>query len=255
MSLDVHGLGFGYGEAPVLDGVELRAAPGQVTAVLGPNGSGKSTLLRCVAGIERFRGRVAFDGEDLAAMAPCRRWARIGYMPQNLVAEAALSVFETVLVGLVHDLSWRVRRCELDRASAALDLVGMARLAERPIDRLSGGERQLVFLAQALVRQPRLLLLDEPTSNLDIRNSLEMLDLVRGITARSGLTTLIALHDLNLAAIFADSMVVLHQSRIHDQGAPARVLTPAALKHVYGIEAEVEMSAAGVPKVTPLRAV
>jgi iron complex transport system ATP-binding protein len=250
--LAVEELGVTYGGIPGVSGIRLEAEPGTVTAVVGPNGAGKSTLLRAVAGQIPTTGRIAFDGVEVPARARRLRAGEVGFLPQDLSARPALTVFEVVLLGRLGTLGLRVGPTDLEAAQTALTDLGIVQLAHRYVGELSGGQRQLVYLAQVLVRGPRLLLLDEPTSALDLRNQLEILQLVRRETHGRGLTTLLAIHDLNAAARFADQ--VLHDGRRWSAGAPALTLTPDMLAEVYGVEAEVRTGPDGFPTVTVMRA-
>ncbi len=233
-----------YGTHEVLRGVDLAVAPGEVVAVLGANGCGKSTLLRAIAGLQPHQGRVRWDGTA----------GGIGYMPQDNATRAGLTAFEVVLLGRLRSLALRVGQADLAAAESALAELGIAGLAGRALSDLSGGQRQLVFLAQVLAGDPRALLLDEPTSALDIAHQLHVLDLLGAATRRRGLTTIAVLHDLNAAARFAGRLVVLHGGRVLAAGAPAEVLRPDILRTAYGVEAAVMAGPDGAPVVVPLRA-
>jgi iron complex transport system ATP-binding protein len=214
-----------------------------VVAVLGPNGSGKSSLLRAAAGLQRHTGRVRHEG-----FTP----GRVAFMPQDNGCRAALTVLETVLLGRVRALGLRVPEDEVARAAAALGRLGIAALAPRRLSEISGGQRQLVFLAQLLCAEPAALLLDEPTSALDLRNGFGLLGLLRRLAREQGLAVLAALHDLNAAARFADRIAVLSAGRLVAHDRPERVLTPSLLADVYGMEAEVLQTSAGQRIVVPL---
>ncbi|MDT9689279.1 ABC transporter ATP-binding protein [Streptomyces sp. P9(2023)] len=221
-----------------LHGVDLTARPGETVGLVGPNGSGKTTLLRCVYGtLAPTAGRILLDGDDLAALGPKARARRIATVPQDGSTEFELTVHELVALGRSpHKRFWEGdTAADRTRAEAALARVGIAELADRPYPTLSGGERQRALVARALVQDPALLVLDEPTNHLDIRYQLEVLSLVRHL----GTTNLLALHDLNLAAAYCDRLYVLERGRVIAEGAPAEVLTPALLRAVYGVEAEV----------------
>jgi iron complex transport system ATP-binding protein len=232
----------GYRGRDVLGGIDLELAPGAVTALIGPNGSGKSTLLKAAAGLLPARGTVE--------RAPD---AVIGYLPQDVGARAVLTVLETALLGRVGTLGLRVAPSDLAAAAATLDLLGLAGLADRHLDELSGGQRQLAFIAQVLARRPSILLLDEPTSTLDLRNQVEVLEKVRALTATHRLATLVVLHDLNAAARFADRLVLLAHGLVRCAGAPETVLRPDLLAEVYGVAVFVQPGPDGKPTVTPFR--
>ncbi|MBU8545502.1 ABC transporter ATP-binding protein [Roseomonas sp. ROY-5-3] len=234
-----------YGAHRAVREVSFSARGGEVLALLGPNGSGKSSLLRAAAGLLRHEGRVAWDG--LAGKG-------IGFLPQDNGARTALTVLETVLLGRLRALGMRVAEAEVTRAIAALDRLGIAGLAPRLLGELSGGQRQMVFLAQLLCAEPAALLLDEPTSALDLRNQFELLGLLRRLAREHGLLVIVAIHDLNAAAAFADRLAVLREGRLVATGAPDFVLTPRLMAEVYGLEAEVCVSPTGRRVMLPVAA-
>ena len=247
MMLTAREVGVRYGAVHAVRGVSLTAVPGEVLALLGANGSGKSSLLRALAGVQRCAGSVAWDG----AAAPA---GRVGYMPQDTGARAALTAFEVVLLGRLRSLTLRVGAADLESAHAAMAEIGVGDLAGRRIGTLSGGQRQMVLLAQVLAGGPGALLLDEPTSALDIAHQLHVLALLREATRRRGLTTIVVLHDLNAAARFADRVALLEDGRLTALGTPAEVLRPAALQPAFQVEVAVDRGVDGHPVVLPLRA-
>jgi iron complex transport system ATP-binding protein len=253
--LRVEGLSFAYGATPVLRGVSFEAPVGGVTALIGPNAAGKSTLFKCVSGLLAGRGDVLLDGRALAGMSRGEVNRTVAYLPQENPTAAVLTVFEAVLLARQRAGAWRVADDDLARVGAALEELGIVDLALRYLNELSGGQKQLVSIAQALVRAPRVLLMDEPTSSLDLQRQLEVLGLVRRIAQERGVTVLVALHDLNLAARHADHVLVLDEGMLRAAGPTAGVLTPAMVLEVYGVEARVELDAGGVPVVTALRSV
>jgi len=240
--LRIEGLTVSYGRRKVVEGLDLPPlTPGEIVVLAGPNAAGKSTLLKGIAGLLPTRGRVMFRDRDLSALSAGDRAQILGFMPQTLPAGAALSVLESVIAAR----SASGEGMGADRAAlAVLDRLGMGVLALEPLDRLSGGHRQMVGLAQALVRDPALLLLDEPTSALDMARQVRLLTEVRRV-AGEGRVVLAVLHDLALAAQWADRIAVLHHGRLHSFGTPAEVVTPAMLAEVYGVEARVERCSRG----------
>ncbi len=257
MSIRVEGLSFSYGSAPVLNDVTLAAArPGEVLGLVGPNAAGKSTFLKCIAGLLKAKGRVWLGDEEVRSNDQWRRLRRqVTYLPQEYASTAAITVFEAILVARQQSASWVVGDDDIAAVATILDELRLEPLALRYLSELSGGQRQMVAVAQSLARNPRVLLLDEPTSSLDLQRQLEILQLVRSLAAERDMTVLIALHDLNLASRFVDRLVILHQGRSYADGTPADVLTEMMLWQVYGVEARVERDADGLPRVTPLRSV
>ncbi len=248
MILRAQSVGVRYGARVAVEGVDLHAHPGEVLAVLGANGSGKSSLLRALAGVQAHSGEVAWDG---AAAAP----GAIGYMPQDTGARVALTAFEVVLLGRMRSLSFRPGASDLAAAEVAMDEIGVLDLAGRRIGELSGGQRQMVLLAQVLAGSPRALLLDEPTGALDIAHQLHVLDLLRTATRTRGLTTIAVLHDLNAAARFADRVALMHAGRLVGAGLPRQVLRPAMLEPAFAVRVAVDKGSDGHPVVLPLRAI
>jgi iron complex transport system ATP-binding protein len=226
-----------FGGRSIVSGLTLPPlAGGTVTALVGPNGAGKSTVLKALAQVLPSTGVLRFGGRDARRLRPSERAAMIGFMPQGLPPPADLTVIESVIVALQAGGN----RADPERgAVAALQRVGIAQLAMRPLGRLSGGERQLVSLAQTVAASPTLLFLDEPTSALDLARQYEVMRLVRGF-AGDGATVVMVLHDLSLAAHWADRMIVLRNGRLHGAGTPREVMTPAMLRDVYGIDGKVE---------------
>ena len=236
-----------YGARCAVDRVSLEARPGEVLALLGANGSGKSSLMRALAALQRHEGGITWDG---GAAPP----GSLGYMPQDNGARAALTAFEVVLLGRMRTLSLRVGEADLAGATAAMQEVGVSGLGSRRIGELSGGQRQLVLIAQVLAGNPRALLLDEPTSALDIAHQLHVLDLLRGTTHRRGLTTIVILHDLNAAARFADRVALMDAGRLAGVGVPAEILRPMTLEPTFDVHVAVDQGSDGHPVVLPLRA-
>ncbi|WP_437201256.1 ABC transporter ATP-binding protein [Planctomicrobium sp. SH664] len=251
MKLQAREMSFSYGVQPVLRQINLTLPHG-MTALVGPNAAGKSTLLKCLSGLLTPTGAVNFNGQHLANLSRENRARLLSYLPQADLSRGGLTVFETVLLGRLHDLSWRVSAGEIARVQTLLDEFSLTAVAGRRMGELSGGQSQLVALAQALIREPSVLLLDEPTSNLDLRHQFEVCERLCQLTRSRGLTTILSLHDLNLAARFADSVVVLHRGSVYATGTPAEVLTVRTLLEVYGVAADVSVDSAGRPHVTVL---
>jgi iron complex transport system ATP-binding protein len=239
MSLVVSGLSVRKSGKSIVDAVSFTAASGTVTGLIGPNGAGKSTLLSAILGLVPATGTARFDGLDLPTMPRRDRARMVALVEQSASTEERLTVRDVVALGRIpHEPAWQSAPDPADAAiiDTALAETGMTGFAARRFDTLSGGEQQRVHLARAFAQQPRLLLLDEPTSHLDIARQLQLLALLRRRAAQ-GLTVLLALHDLNLAARFCDHLVVLAGGKTAAEGPPAEVLTPALLGDVYGVRA------------------
>lgn len=248
--LDVIDLVVNYGSRRVVDGVSIRALePGSVTALVGPNAAGKSTLLRALAGLVPLSGTINLGAMSLQQASVGERGRQMSFMPQSLPASVPLSVLESVIAALrasSFDTGKPTVRASAieEQAIAQLTAFGIEDLALRPLSQLSGGQRQLAGLAQAVVREPQVLLLDEPTSALDLKHQHRVMRLVRAFS-RSGRIVIVVLHDLAVAAQFADRLVVLRAGRLYADGSIAEVLTPTMLHDVYGVKARVETCSRG----------
>ena len=246
----------GYGDRTVVDRLSLAVPDGAVTAVVGANACGKSTLLRGMARLLRpTSGSVLLDGREIHR-APTRQVARaLGLLPQAPVTPEGVSVVDLVSRGR-HPHLGALRRwsAEDDAAVAeALSLTGTVDLAERDVDELSGGQRQRVWVAMALAQGTDLLLLDEPTTYLDVAHQMELLELLRDLNAGRGTTIVMVLHELNLAARFADHLVALCQGRVVAAGDPSEVLTEETVRQVFGLACRVVPDpVSGTPLVVPL---
>jgi iron complex transport system ATP-binding protein len=255
MSLEAAGLAHRYRPRlpPVLS--DCRFGPlrrGSLTVLVGPNGVGKTTLFRLIAGLIRPQaGRVALDGRDLSAASRSELRRLVYHLTQHTAHHAALCVFDQVLLALKTGGGWRASRDDLSAVEAAIREVGIEALSDRSVTELSGGQQQLVAIAQALVRRPQVLLLDEPTSALDLRRQLEIMQLLQRVTADRGMITIAALHDLNLAARYADTLLLLHDGAIAAAGKPIDVLASAALSQAYGVDVHVETTGRGSLVVDP----
>ena len=235
MILSVAGVRFSYNSHPVLRDVGFDLPGGKILGLLGTNGAGKSTLLKCLNRILRpERATIQIGGRDISSMHGNEIARHFGYVPQRY-GEGLLTVFDEVLLGRRPYIGWRATRHDLEVVEEILKLMGLQDLAYKQTDRLSGGELQKVILARALAQEPEVLLLDEPTSNLDLKNQLQVMDLVRQIVDRQGLSAVVAIHDINLAFRYADYFLMLKQGKIHTL-APREEITPEIIQDVYGVE-------------------
>ncbi|MFD8526672.1 ABC transporter ATP-binding protein [Streptosporangium canum] len=243
MSIETRDLTFSYGSRQVLSGVDLAIASGEFVALVGVNGCGKSTLLRLLAGLlAPESGTVLLDGTPLPSLSRRHIARRMAVLHQSLPPVPGLTVRQLVLQGRYPSrgplgMLWEPDRDH--RTQEALELAGVSHLADRVLDTLSGGERQRTRLALAIAQETDILLLDEPTAHLDIRHQLEVLTLVRKLRAAKGLTVVTVLHELDHAARFAERIVALRDGRVHADGPPAHVVTPALLAQVFGVAGRV----------------
>lgn len=251
MKLDIKDLKFGYNSEPVLKSVSMGAEP-MVTAIIGPNAAGKSTLLKCICGILKPQGSIRLDGKELAAYKKDEVISAISYLPQESSASAVLTVFEATLLGRISSLGWRIKDDDIIPVMTVLEKLGIEDLARRTLDELSGGQKQMVSIAQSIVRKPAVLLMDEPTNSLDLQRQLELFDLIGEITRESKMTTIVALHDLNLAARYAGNIVLMNHGCIQATGSPAKVITAEMIRDVYGVNARVTLDDEGIPQVIPI---
>lgn len=250
--LVVETLSVGYPGRPVVRDLSLAPLPpGSMTAIVGPNAAGKSTLLRGLAGLLPVGGSMRLGAIELAGADRVVRARHVGFMPQALPAGARLSALEAVIAALAVNAFDGARGSRSDlqrRAMTVLERLGVGQLALEPLDSLSGGQRQLVGLAQAIVREPAVLLLDEPTSALDLHHQVSVMQVVREL-ADGGVIVIAVLHDLSLAARWADRLVVLGHGALVADGPARDVLTPELLAEVYGVVARVEPCSAGLLQV------
>jgi iron complex transport system ATP-binding protein len=236
--LKVKGLSAGYGKRLVLKDVSLEAFEGRLVSLLGPNGAGKSTLIKCLAGvIKPKKGGIFLKGRDLRKVDLRELSKLVGYVPQNMRPAFSTTVFEAILTSRLPHFTWGPRRADVEKSEEVMKMLGLEELAFRKINELSGGEWQKVLLAMALVKEPEVLLLDEPTSNLDLKHQIEVMKLIKRVTRERRLVTIAALHDANLALRFADEVALMKNGSIYVIGRPEEVLVPENVKEVFGVNA------------------
>jgi iron complex transport system ATP-binding protein len=249
--LKIEHLAYHYGERAVLSGVGLTVASGEVVSLVGPNGAGKSTLIKCVntilkpaSGVVEIAGRSArsFNRREMART--------VAYVPQQVGQAMSMPVIDMIALGRAPHRGLHSPDHERGVVMGVIERLGLQDYAFRLYGELSGGERQRVLIARALAQEGDLMLLDEPTNNLDLRHQLETMSTVAQIAKERSMAVLIAIHDLALAARFSDRLVLLHEGRIHAEGAWPRVLTPENLVTAYGVSAVIG-SANGLPYVLP----
>ncbi|HWJ70569.1 MAG TPA: ABC transporter ATP-binding protein [Sphingobium sp.] len=248
--LTLSGLSVGYARRQVIDGLSLPPiAPGSVVSLIGPNAAGKTTLLRAIAGLHPAEGSLYLGEQELLGMALADHARLVTYMPQSLPERVALSVLEAVVGALRAspvDGPPLSDEALLERALGVIERVGITSLAMTGLDRLSGGQRQLASLAQALVRSPHVLLLDEPISALDLHYQLRVMKLVHALARERGMIVVMVLHDLSIAARWSDRIIVLSQGKVAADGPPAHAITSAVLADVYQVIGQVEAAESGL---------
>ncbi|MFF5056502.1 ABC transporter ATP-binding protein [Micromonospora sp. NPDC000663] len=255
-TLAVEGLTLGYRDRVVISSLDLGVPPGKITAIVGANACGKSTLLRSMSRLLAPRtGHVLLDGKQVHRL-PAKQLARtLGLLPQSPTAPEGITVADLVGRGRNPHQRMLSRWSREDDAAvaAALDATRTADLADRSVDELSGGQRQRVWIAMALAQQTDLLLLDEPTTFLDVSHQVEVLDLLTDLNLTRGTTIVMVLHDLNLAARYADHLIALTGGRLHAAGEPAQVLTQECVRAVFGLDSRVVIDpTSGKPLMLPI---
>jgi len=240
--LSIQSLTVAYEEHIVLEDFTLIVQRGEILAVVGPNGVGKSTLVRALSGVlPALRGCVTLDGKDLSRLSPMQRARLMAVVPQARELPGAYTVYQTVLLGRTPYLSWLGHAGQSDHAAVrrALEQTRLLELAQRPVGELSGGEQQRVMLGRALAQDAPVLLLDEPTTHLDLKHQSNLLNLVRKLAREKGLTVLMVLHDLNLASRYADQVALMAEGHVHAFGLPGEVLTSDNLTKIYQVPVNV----------------
>ncbi len=236
MFLELSKVSFAYREGPVLQDISLSAAKGDFLGIIGPNGSGKSTLLKIMARLLTApSGTVSIAGKNITSYDIQALAKIVATVPEEITVNFPFSVEELVLMGRAPHLSFLQPLAAIDhvKVKACMEKTSIRHLANRRVNELSSGERQRVFIAQALAQEPEILLLDEPTAHLDINHQTEIFNVLKNLQQKHGLTIITVTHDLNLAALYCDSLALLKEGRIFSQGAPERVITVANIKKVY----------------------
>lgn len=256
MKLYTKNIKFSYGNKEVLKGIDLNVKKGEVVSIVGPNGSGKSTLLKCIQGILKPKdGAVYVNDKETSTMALGDLAKTLGYVPQSSVEVFTQSVFETVLMGRKPHLTWGVRKKDLEIVEDILTYMGLEDISQCYLNELSGGQKQKALIARALAQEPEVILLDEPTNNLDIKHQLEVLQIIKSISEQRGSSFIMVIHDLNLAARFSDRLVLLNEGEIFSEGTAEEVLTEENIKKVYEVESIIQNTHIGrcILPVTPLK--
>lgn len=241
MSIEVKNLSFSYGDRQVLHEISFSVEKGEFLSILGPNGVGKSTLFRCVLGLlSGYTGSVTIDGQDVRGFSVRQAAKHIAYIPQTSHPVFNYSVSDIVLMGRTSGLSTfrSPGKKDTQRCQWALEKIGISHLRDRCFHRLSGGEQQLVLIARALVQDAPILMLDEPTANLDFGNQLRVLEQARNL-AREGYTVIQTTHHPEHSYMFSDRILAIQHGRVLTEGKPAEVLTEQTIRSLYGVEVDV----------------
>lgn len=241
------------GTQTVIQNLDLSFEMGKIYTILGPNGTGKSSLLKAIFGEISSQGQITYCTQSLQHTY-LQEWQKpIGYMPQDTAVAASLNALEVILLGQMDKLGMHVSDEMLTAAATLMHQLNIAHLAQRDITQLSGGQRQLVMFAQVLMKQPKILMLDEPVSALDMHHQLNLLEHVQHYTREHQTITLMVLHDLSLAGQFSDSLILLGNGQLQAQGSPTDVLKANLINELYHIEVEILSDSLGRPVIRPLR--
>jgi len=250
MIFKTENVNFAYRSTPVLEDISFNVEPGEVVTLLGPNGVGKTTLLKCLNKVLIPQsGSVFVENSELNTLSRRETAQRIGYVPQRGDV-SRMTIFDAVLLGRKPHIEWDASEKDMRLTSRVLKLMDLEDMSLKYVDEISGGEYQLVQIARALVQQPRVILMDEPTSNLDISNQHMIMNTVRKIVKSNDMAVIMTIHDLNLAVRYSDKFVMMHDGMVHAAGG-REILTPLNIKSVYHINAYIE-NVNGIPVVIPI---
>ncbi|QCD44292.1 ABC transporter ATP-binding protein [Campylobacter mucosalis] len=253
--LELKNLEIYRGDLCVANKVNTNFKSGKTYGILGPNGAGKTSLLTAIFGDLDFSGEIKFKDKTLSFKNHFSWKKQIAYMPQDSLVDASLTALEVVLLGLLDSLGLYVSDEQLSKAVSIMDELGILHLASKDVTKLSGGQRQMVMFASVLIKSPKIILLDEPVSALDMHHSCILLDYVKKFTKERDLTTIMILHDLSLASQFCDELILLNKAEIKAQGAPKEVLTKDIIKELYRVKADIFYCSDGQPVVIAKQAI
>ncbi len=250
MNINLKNIAVGFRDKEVLKDINGIFLEGELISIIGPNGTGKTTLIKAISKLIKYEGDISIkdvNGKNI-------KREKIAYVPQMNNSVTELTVFEVVLLGQIRELSWKVEKKHIDATTKILKELELLHLSERNFSKLSGGQRQLVVLAQALVSKPRVILLDEPTSALDIKHQLQVLEIARKYTKANNAITLLVIHDLALAARYSDKIMLMNDGYVVNYGRAEEVLEEEVIKSVYDVSVDVSRSNKGYITITPIEA-
>lgn len=252
MKIQIKDIWFSYDSIDALKGVSFEVHNKEIISLVGPNGSGKTTLLKCINRILKPKsGSILIDGKGNNNLQLKELAQILGYIPQNFNHLFPFTVFDTVLLGRRPYINWSLSKRDRKIVIDTLRSLKLDGLMLKNFNELSGGEQQKVIIARALAQEPEVLLIDEPTSNLDLKHQIEVLKLIRSYVRKNSLSVIMAIHDLNLASRFSDKIVLLKQGKIYAAGEPKSMFSKETIKEVYGVEVEIIYNS-GLPYIIPL---
>ena len=241
MSISVENISFSYTkEREILKNVSFKLKDSESLFILGPNGTGKTTLLKCINHILKpTGGKVFINNKDNALLSSYERAKTIGYVPQYNNNVFSMNVIDTIMMGRIAFAGHKIKSSDKDIVFELIERLNLQKFAFKNINQMSGGERQRVFIARALAQEPKVIILDEPTSSLDLKNQMFTLELITDLAKKQNLSVIMTIHDLNLASLFADNIMILKDSEVYAYGKPIDILTEENVKNVYGVDSVV----------------
>ena len=255
MKLRIENLEFSYPSVPVLKDICMELHSGTIVSIVGRNGAGKSTSLKCMNRIlQKYKGTIFLDEQSIESMKIKQIAQKIAYLPQTGEHDFPVTVFDMVLMGRYPHVTWSLDKHDKEYVWQILEMMGLQELAIRDFRLISGGQQQQVLIARALAQQADVFLLDEPTSNLDIRHQLEVMEVISKLAKKNNILTVISIHDLNLAARYSDRVIMINKGTIHAAGEPNKVFTAENIQQVYGVEVKT-ITAGNKVHIVPVRPV
>lgn len=255
MKINIQDISFSYNGSNVLEDISMSVDNGEFVCILGPNGSGKSTLMKCINNILKVKtGSIYIDETEIKKLSQIEIAKDIGYVPQASNHKISSSVFDTVILGRRPYINWKLSKKDRDIAMSVIQSMGIEDLAFRDFNKLSGGEQQKVIITRGLAQEPSVLLIDEPTNNLDLKHQMEVLSLIAAIKKEKNIAVLMAIHDLNHAARFADKVIMMKEGKICYAGKPEAILTVENIRDIFEVEVLIN-KVAGITQIITMNAI